>query len=125
MDPRQRLLLMESWKALEDAGYGAAQLGRGKVGMFVGVEQGDYQILTRGGGITANHDGILASRLGYFLNMRGPAMAINTSCSSGLVAAHQACLSLRAGDTVKIDKQLGSFYLSGPHVRAMKVREKT
>jgi polyketide synthase PksN len=99
MDPRQRLLLMESWKALEDAGYGPIQLGRGKVGMFVGVEGGDYQVLTRGGGsITANHDGILASRLGYFLNMRGPAMAINTACSSGLVALHQACSSLRNGE---------------------------
>ncbi len=99
MDPRQRLLLMESWKALEDAGYGTSQLGGGKVGMFVGVEQGDYQILTRGGGsVTANHDGILASRLGYFLNLRGPAMAINTACSSGLVALHQACLSLRNGE---------------------------
>ncbi|MCP5004754.1 MAG: polyketide synthase, partial [Planctomycetes bacterium] len=31
----------------------------------------------------------------YFLNLRGPAMAINTACSSGLVAAHQACLSLK------------------------------
>jgi acyl transferase domain-containing protein/acyl carrier protein/SAM-dependent methyltransferase len=98
MDPRQRLLLMESWKALEDAGYGATQLGDGKVGMFVGVEHGDYELLTRGGGITANHDGILASRLGYFLNMRGPAMAINTACSSALVALHQACLSLRNGE---------------------------
>ena len=99
MDPRQRLLLMESWKALEDAGYGPAQLGAGKVGMFVGVEQGDYQLLTRGSGsITSSHDGILASRLGYFLNMRGPAMAINTACSSALVALHQACLSLRGGE---------------------------
>ncbi|HEY0419966.1 MAG TPA: type I polyketide synthase, partial [Acetobacteraceae bacterium] len=99
MDPRQRLLLMESWKALEDAGYGPSQLGAGKVGMFVGVEQGDYQLLTRGSGsITSSHDGILASRLGYFLNMRGPAMAINTACSSGLVALHQACLSLRSGE---------------------------
>ena len=99
MDPRQRLLLMESWKALEDAGYGPAQLGASKVGMFVGVEQGDYQLLTRGSGsITSSHDGILASRLGYFLNMRGPAMAINTACSSALVALHQACLSLRSGE---------------------------
>src|SRR5262249_37999879 len=40
MDPRQRLLLMEAWKALEDAGYGDSQLGRNKVGMFVGVESG-------------------------------------------------------------------------------------
>ena len=99
MDPRQRLLLMESWKALEDAGYGATQLGGGKVGMFVGAEHGDYELLTRdSGSITANHDGILASRLGYFLNMSGPTMAINTACSSGLVALHQACSSLRNGE---------------------------
>ncbi len=100
MDPRQRLLLMESWKALEDAGYGASQLGRGKVGMFVGAEHGDYELLTRdsGSSITANHDGILASRLGYFLNMSGPTMAINTACSSALVALHQACSSLRNGE---------------------------
>ena len=99
MDPRQRLLLMEAWRALEAAGYGPIQLGSGKVGMFVGAEQGDYQLLTRGSGsITANHDGILASRLAYFLNMRGPAMAINTACSSGLVALHQACVSLRNGE---------------------------
>ncbi|MCP3943733.1 MAG: polyketide synthase, partial [Desulfobacteraceae bacterium] len=43
-------------------------------------------------------DGILAARLSYFLNLDGPAMAINTTCSSGLVAAHQACQSLRAGE---------------------------
>ncbi|WP_316173153.1 non-ribosomal peptide synthetase, partial [Bradyrhizobium sp. SZCCHNRI2049] len=95
MDPRQRLLLMESWKALEDAGYGRAQLAGGKVGTFVGVEQGDYRFLTQGNGITGNHEGILAARLAYFLNLHGPTMAINTACSSALVALHQACLSLR------------------------------
>ena len=99
MDPRQRLLLMEAWKALEDAGYGAAQLGRGKIGMFVGVEQGDYQLLTPGSSsVTANHEGILAARLAYFLNLHGPTMAINTACSSALVALHQACASLRTGE---------------------------
>ncbi|SEO30700.1 Ketoacyl-synthetase C-terminal extension, partial [Bradyrhizobium sp. OK095] len=99
MDPRQRLLLMEAWKALETAGYGPIQLGSNKIGTFVGAEQGDYQLLARASGsITSNHDGILASRLAYFLNMRGPAMAINTACSSGLVALHQACLSLRNGE---------------------------
>ena len=47
MDPRQRLLLQESWKALEDAGYGAEQIKTKKIGMFVGVEQGDYQLLVK------------------------------------------------------------------------------
>ena len=99
MDPRQRLLLEESWKALEDAGYGPEQIKKGKIGMFVGVEQGGYQYLTREkASITSNHDGILAARLAYFLGFDGPVMAINTACSSGLVAAHQACMSLRNGE---------------------------
>jgi acyl transferase domain-containing protein/acyl carrier protein len=99
MDPRQRLLLQEAWHALEDAGYGDAQLAQDRIGMFVGVEQGDYQLLAGAkGSLTGNHDGILASRLSYALDLHGPAMAINSSCSSGLVAAHQACVSLRAGD---------------------------
>lgn len=102
MDPRQRLLLQESFNALENAGFGAQQLLQRKIGMFVGAEQGDYQtILTERGAsadITANHDAILAARLSYFLNLHGPAMVINSACSSGLVAAHQACHSLRAGE---------------------------
>jgi len=97
MDPRQRLLLQESWKALEDAGYGASQLATNKIGMFVGAEEGDYQWLVGDkGSITSNHNGVLAARLAYFLNLNGPVMTLNTACSSGLVAVHQACMSLRA-----------------------------
>ena len=67
MDPRQRLLLQESWKALEDAGYGRGQLEKQRIGMFVGVEQGEYQYLAgKQGGLTGSHDAILASRLAYF-----------------------------------------------------------
>lgn len=99
MDPRQRLLLQESFNALEDAGYGTTQLQAGKVGMFVGVEQGDYQQLLKDhSNVTANHDGVLAARLAYFLNLSGPVMALNTACSSGLLALHQACSSLRLGE---------------------------
>jgi acyl transferase domain-containing protein/cation diffusion facilitator CzcD-associated flavoprotein CzcO/acyl carrier protein/nucleoside-diphosphate-sugar epimerase len=101
LDPRQRLLLQEGWRALEDAGYGKHLLENNRIGVYIGVEQGDYEQLGKNaatGGqsnVTANHEGILASRLSYFLNLEGPAMAINTACSSGLVAVHQACMSLR------------------------------
>jgi acyl transferase domain-containing protein/SAM-dependent methyltransferase len=102
MDPRQRLLLQEAFNALEDAGYGNNQLGAQRIGAFVGVEQGDYQFLVRASGasaaVTANHDAILAARLSYFLSLRGPVIAMNTACSSALVAAHQACLSLKSGE---------------------------
>ncbi|MEC0963350.1 beta-ketoacyl synthase N-terminal-like domain-containing protein, partial [Bacillus atrophaeus] len=87
MDPRQRLLLQESWKALEDAGYGSKSFGDEKVGFFVGVEDGDYRLMTGSkSGVTSNNNAVLAARLSYFLNLDGPNMAINTACSSGLVA---------------------------------------
>ena len=112
MDPRQRLLLQEAWRALEDAGYGRGALDAHTVGMFVGVEQGEYQWLAGSSGtITSNHDAVLASRLAYVLNLRGPAMAINTACSSGLVAAHQACLSLRAGECDLHELDVGRRFL--------------
>ncbi|MBL4971619.1 beta-ketoacyl synthase N-terminal-like domain-containing protein [Bacillus halotolerans] len=99
MDPRQRLLLQETWKALEDAGYGSKSFEDEKIGMFVGIEDGDYKLLVdEEAGITSNHNAILAARLSYFLNLDGPNMAINTACSSGLVAVHQACQSLRNGE---------------------------
>lgn len=96
MDPRQRLLLQESWKALEDAGYGEQQINSGRIGMFVGAEQGDYvQLSEEDVSITSNNNAILAARLAYFLNLNGPVLTIDTACSSGLVAVHQACMSLR------------------------------
>lgn len=99
MDPRQRLLLQESWRALEDAGYGPKQIENSKIGMFVGAEQGDFQtLLKERSSITANSNAILAARLAYFLNLSGPVMAIDTACSSGLVALHQACQSISNGE---------------------------
>ena len=99
MDPRQRHLLQEAWLALEDAGYGAAEIARQRIGMFVGVEEGsDYQRRQAEVSLTSTHNGVLASRLAYFLDLKGPVMAINTACSSGLVAAHTACQSLRQGE---------------------------
>uniref|UniRef100_UPI0029167C3C type I polyketide synthase n=1 Tax=Bradyrhizobium sp. SZCCHNRI2014 TaxID=3057285 RepID=UPI0029167C3C len=99
MDPRQRLLLQEAWRALEDAAYGPDQLSTHRTGIFVGVEQGDYQSLVgKGGTVTSNHDAVLAARLAYVLDLHGPVIALNTACSSGLVAAHLACQSLRAGE---------------------------
>ena len=101
MDPRQRLLLQESWRALEDAGYVGKSV-RGKPhGVFVGVEEGEYRHLLEDdeGFITGTHNGILAGRISYFLDWRGPNLALNTACSSALVALHQACESLKRGES--------------------------
>ncbi|AND15926.1 non-ribosomal peptide synthetase [Rathayibacter tritici] len=98
-DPRQRLLLQESWRALEDAGIGLDDLAELTVGVFVGAEHGDYALLDgSAGGVTSNSDSVLAARLSYFLDLDGPVLTVNTACSSGLTALHLAGASLRAGE---------------------------
>nr|WP_275064722.1 beta-ketoacyl synthase N-terminal-like domain-containing protein [Bacillus paralicheniformis] len=54
MDPRQRLLLQETWKALEDAGYGSKSFEDEKIGMFVGIPVSDTTALaSRNKGVQA------------------------------------------------------------------------
>lgn len=101
MDPRQRLFLQEAWKALEDAGYSDRDLEETECGVFVGCQEGDY-LKTYQGEInpylpTGISNSILAARIAYFLNLKGPSMAIDTACSSALVAVHLACESIRGG----------------------------
>ncbi len=95
MNPHQRLILQESWKALEDAGYNAKELSGSNVGMFIGAEPSEYIYES----FTGASDAIVASRLSYYLDLRGPAVIINTACSSSAVAIHMACESLRNNET--------------------------
>jgi polyketide synthase PksN len=100
IDPRQRLLLQETWRAFEDAGYAGQRLRGTSCGVFIGVEEGEYEKLTGEEAlITGHHNGILASRISYLLDLKGPSLAINTACSSGLTAVHLACQSLQRGET--------------------------
>ena len=98
MDPKQRILLEEMWKALEDAGYSDKSV-EDNMCVFVGAEESDYHELTNEVNITANHNAVLSARLAYFLNVSGANMTINTACSSGLVAFHQAFLNIRGGES--------------------------
>src|SRR5688572_30750299 len=107
MDPQQRLLLEVAWEALEHAGIAADSLAGSRTGVFVGLCNSDYfqALCSRD---TAAFDAYLASgsaasvasgRLSYVLGLQGPAMSIDTACSSSLVAVHQACQSLRTGES--------------------------
>jgi len=99
MDPRQRLFLEEAWKTFEDAGYMGARVRGSNCGVFVGVEEGEYGFLASDGAqINGNQNATLAARIAYALDLKGPNFALNSACSSGLVALHQACLALRNGD---------------------------
>ena len=104
MDPQQRLFLLEAWRALEEAGYGDGPLDQQACGVFVGCGPSDYLLnLYRHGvdpdalAFTGNSNPILAARIAFLLNLRGPAIAIDTACSSALVAVILACESIAAG----------------------------
>ena len=104
-DPQQRLFLEVSWEALESAGYAAESLAQKNVGVFVGCSNNTYYqriapaltSVDHGAGI-GNQNAIIANRVSFFLNLRGPSVLIDTLCSSSLVAVHQACQSLRLGE---------------------------
>ena len=106
MDPQQRLLLEVIHEALEHAGIPADSLAETQTGVFAGASAGDYAHLSgtdlnqidawyaTGGAIS-----IIANRVSYFFDLRGPSVTIDTACSSSLVAIHLACQSLRSGDS--------------------------
>ncbi|MFC9929209.1 type I polyketide synthase [Streptomyces sp. NPDC127190] len=106
MDPQQRLMLELSWEALEDAGVVPAELSGSRTGVFVGVMWDDYATAVRRDGtatagrhsMTGLHRSIIANRVSYTLDLRGPSMALDTGQSSSLVAVHLACESLRRGE---------------------------
>ncbi|MCX6048171.1 MAG: beta-ketoacyl synthase N-terminal-like domain-containing protein, partial [Chloroflexi bacterium] len=101
MDPQQRLFLEEAWHALEDAGYAGQDLSASNCGVFVGVGPGDYlshlqkaDMALDAYSMMGTSAAILAARISYFLNLKGPSMAIDTACSASLVAIHEGCQSL-------------------------------
>jgi acyl transferase domain-containing protein/enoyl-CoA hydratase/carnithine racemase/acyl carrier protein len=98
MDPAERLLLMEAYRAIEDARTSPATLRGTNVGVFVGMEESQFGLIADVQGVTTAGAAMISSRLSYFLDLHGPAIATNTACSSGLVALHQAAMSLRQGE---------------------------
>lgn len=100
IEPGQRIFMEIAWGAIEDAGYGIDQVRDSKMGVFVGKDHSNsmyYKEISKedSSAITGNWDGYLASRISYAFNFQGPAMVVDTACSSGLVAVHEACTSLR------------------------------
>jgi len=105
MDPQQRLFLEICWHALEDACYPAESLDGKRCGVFAGVMGSDYRTLLEAADVApeaqallGNDDAVLAARIAYFLNLKGPALTLKTACSSSLLAVHLACQSLRSGE---------------------------
>lgn len=106
MDPQQRLALEVSWEALEDAGVPPRSLAGSDTAVLMGVNSDDYGKLVMEDlpGIEA-WTGIgtalcgIANRVSHLLDLRGPSVALDAACAASLVAVHQACQLLRAGET--------------------------
>ncbi|WP_186156868.1 SDR family NAD(P)-dependent oxidoreductase [Burkholderia gladioli] len=105
MDPQQRILLELAWQALESAGYSADAVAGSRTGVYVGASGSDYRLLLEAAGIgveahvaTGASMAVIANRISYSFDLRGPSIQVDTACSSSLVALHQAAQALRAGE---------------------------
>ncbi|MTJ51847.1 SDR family oxidoreductase [Anabaena sp. UHCC 0253] len=133
LDPQQRLFLECAWEAIEKAGYDP-QIYKGLIGIYAGVginsyllnnliyhrdlleSIGEYQVI-----LDSDKD-FLPSRVAYKLNLKGPAVNIQTACSTSLVAVHFACQSLLSGEcdmalaggiTLRVPHKNGYLYQEG------------
>ncbi len=134
MDPQHRLFLECAWEALENAGWSADEFA-GRIGVYAGSGMNTYLIhnlltnaeLVANAGLfllkqTGNDKDVLATRVSYQLNLTGPSLAVQTACSTSLVAIHLACQSLfnhecdmamAGGVTIEIPHGLGYTYREG------------
>ncbi|XXY46421.1 amino acid adenylation domain-containing protein [Sorangium sp. So ce269] len=103
MDPQERLFLQLAWECLESAGYSPRLINGSakRVGVFVGVMWADYQGVSPGVSrqdLPSSFHSAIASRVSFFFDFKGPSIAVDSSCSSGLTALHLASESLRRGE---------------------------
>jgi phthiocerol/phenolphthiocerol synthesis type-I polyketide synthase E len=144
MDPQHRLFLQSAWHAIEDAGYDPAQLD-GAVGVFGTSSASGYLLhnlmshydprVIIGQGATFemvnlslhNDKDHLATRVAHQFNLRGPALSVQTACSSALVAVHLACqsilngecdMALAGGASIRIPHRVGYWHEPGSMVSA-------
>lgn len=134
MDPQHRHFLECAWEALEDAGHGPHEFD-GSIGVFAGSGMNTYLLhnllanrrLLESAGLfqlkqTGNDKDVLATRVSYQLDLRGPSVNVQTACSTSLVAVHMACqsllnhecdMALAGGVTIEIPHGQGYTYREG------------
>ena len=133
MDPQHRIFLECAWAAFEDAAIIPERAG-GAVGVFAGCGPASYLIFNLVPHadlmlpenllslMNGNDKDSLATRVAYKLNLKGPALTLQTACSTSLVAVHVACQNLLAGQcdvavaggvTVMSPERTGYFFQKG------------
>lgn len=133
MDPQHRLFLECAWEALERAGQ-SSETGSERTAVFAGAgmnhyllqnllpnydrirESGDFQL------VIGNDKDFLPTRVAYKLDLRGPAVAVSTACSTSLVAVHLACqclldfqadMALAGGASLLLPQTAGYWHEAG------------
>lgn len=133
IDPQQRLFLESAWEVIESAGYDPEKYS-GSIGVYAGTSSntyllsniypkldaedlaGAYQLM-----LSSEKD-FLPTRVSYKLNLKGPAVNVQTACSTSLVAVHIACQSLLNGEcdmalaggvSISIPQKAGYLYSEG------------
>jgi phthiocerol/phenolphthiocerol synthesis type-I polyketide synthase E len=141
-DPQHRLFLQTAFHAIEDAGYDPANI-EGSVGVYATSTTSGYLLhnimsnhdpnVVIGQGITfdmvnlslQNDKDYLATKVAHAFNLRGPALSVQTACSSALVAVHLACqsilngeceMALAGGASLRIPHHVGYWYAPGSMV---------
>ena len=133
LDPQHRLFLECAWEALEDAGYGG-EVRPESIGVYAGTSGNTYllsNVLTNPEVVEAvgfyqlmlaSDKDFLATRVAYKLNLKGPSMAIQTACSTSLVAVQTACqallarqcdMALAGGVSLSFPEKTGHMYNEG------------
>ena len=139
MDPQHRIFLECAWAALEDAGY-CSEKYKGSIGIFAGSSLNTYLIynvlkdresseemansyqIADYTTLTGNDNAFLTTKIAYKLGLRGPAVNLQTACSTSLVAVGQAYQSLISGESdmvlaggvsVTFPQKRGYFFIDG------------
>lgn len=108
LDPQQRVFLECAWSALEHAGYDS-RAWPGRIGVYAGGSLNDnFNAIRRHPALRdsidpiqaglGNVNGMIASRVAYHLDLRGPGVGVQATCATSLVAVHLAARSLLAGE---------------------------
>lgn len=106
VDPHQRVLLEMSYEAIENAGMTLESCSGSNTAVYVASFTADFERNLYKDPlnmplyyITGVETAILSNRISHAFNLHGPSMTIDTGCSGGMVALHQACVSLRSGES--------------------------
>lgn len=105
-DPQQRLLMELAYEALESAGITRESIAGTPTSVYTACFPADYERQLNKDPLdlpvyysTGTEKALLSNRLSHMLDLRGPSMTLDTACSGGLTALHQACQSLQSGES--------------------------